>query len=94
MFSAERGTAAVSSRADILSPANTQLRPQQILNMPILNILPYSLIGSLDKLVNKGVTPMMETILNRCTLLLLEEIDSPSLKLFNSSGANLPEVYV
>ncbi|KAG6826988.1 hypothetical protein H0H92_013650 [Tricholoma furcatifolium] len=36
-----------------------------ILNMPILNMLPYSLIGSLDKLVNKGVTPILERLLLR-----------------------------
>ncbi|KAF8904067.1 cytochrome P450 [Gymnopilus junonius] len=36
-----------------------------ILNMPILNALPYSLIGSLDKLVTKGVTPILERQLQR-----------------------------
>ncbi|KAG6909192.1 hypothetical protein DXG01_001706 [Tephrocybe rancida] len=36
-----------------------------ILNMPILNMLPHSLIGSLDKLVNKGVTPILERLLIR-----------------------------
>ena len=39
--------------------------------MPILNVLPHSLIGSLDKLVNKGVTPILEKLLVRCTLTLL-----------------------
>jgi hypothetical protein len=36
-----------------------------ILNMSILNALPYSLIGSLDKLVNKGVTPILERLFIR-----------------------------
>ncbi|KAJ7250588.1 cytochrome P450 [Mycena rebaudengoi] len=34
----------------------------QILNMPILNVLPYSFIGSLDKLINKSVIPFMESL--------------------------------
>ncbi|KAJ6595831.1 cytochrome P450 [Mycena vulgaris] len=33
-----------------------------ILNMPILNALPHSFIGSLDKLINKSVIPFMETL--------------------------------
>ncbi|KAJ7695418.1 cytochrome P450 [Mycena rosella] len=33
-----------------------------ILNMPILNMLPHSFIGSLDKLINKSVIPFMETL--------------------------------
>ncbi|KAJ7251224.1 cytochrome P450, partial [Mycena rebaudengoi] len=33
-----------------------------ILNMPILNVLPFSFIGSLDKLINKSVIPFMESL--------------------------------
>ncbi|KAG6814162.1 hypothetical protein H0H93_013140, partial [Arthromyces matolae] len=35
-----------------------------LLNLPILNALPYSLIGTLDKLVVKGITPIVERLVN------------------------------